>query len=244
MAIVITAEKNMENTCRTAVQMVPREPVDCLRIPDSSLSSPNPSFLVMHTLGCSKWWLKYLNHCYPCGRAILSCRFLASTWLGPGYCRLLREGDQWTGDPEENLKLPRKIRKEYWSRADSTSDAIIRQEKPCAERKRSVSGIRKWHEMEETMTQLDHAGLTSQYKALALTPRTNITSFRNKSDRITPGLQRIISMIRKTRNKIPNDRGCVIMNKPGIVDARQYCLSEEVWVLCESAQGVTTVSQL
>lgn len=53
-----------------------------IRIPElqylgsSPRSTPNSRFLLMHTLGCSRWWFKRLSSCHPYGKPVLDLQLL------------------------------------------------------------------------------------------------------------------------------------------------------------------------
>lgn len=56
-------------------------------------STCNSSFLLMLTLGASKWRLKWWGPFHPSGRSRFSSQLLASIWLSPNCCRHL---EKWT----------------------------------------------------------------------------------------------------------------------------------------------------
>lgn len=55
------------------------------------------SFLFMHIVGGSGWWLKYFGLVYPCGRLGLKFWPLVIPWSSPGYWRGLGV-NQWMED--------------------------------------------------------------------------------------------------------------------------------------------------
>lgn len=61
------------------------------------------SFLLIRTLGGSKWWLKYGSPCPPDGRPRWSDRVLASAWPSSGSC--ISELNQWREDLSVFLSL-------------------------------------------------------------------------------------------------------------------------------------------